>query len=74
VRNYRQARDRSTAARGEPAPLFALELAAAELRAGRPDAARARADGAAIDARTWNSLPRWAQDALAELGLAPESP
>jgi tetratricopeptide (TPR) repeat protein len=73
LRSYRQARDRSRSQRGEPAPLYALELAAAEFRAGRLDEARAQSIGVRVDALTWDELPSWARAALAELEVAPEA-
>lgn len=74
LRNYRQAAEKSHAARGMargPAPAYALELAAAEVRAGRREDALARARALALDSATWAVLPVWAQDALLDLGLAP---
>jgi hypothetical protein len=72
LRNYRQAAERSHARRGAkagPAPLYALELAAAEARAGRRADAGGRVRGIAVAPATWAALPEWARPALLELGL-----
>ena len=72
LRNYRQAAERSRAKRGAEAgaaPPYALELAAAELRAGRRDDALAHARGLALAADARAALPDWARAALPELGL-----
>lgn len=74
-RNYRQALERSHARRGSatgPAPTYALELAAAELRAGHDEEARtlARESGpAASDPLVREALAPWAREVLGELGL-----
>lgn len=70
VRNYRQAAERSWARRGTeagPAALYAFELAAAELRAGRSADATARVAGLELDAVAEAELPDWARVALGEL-------
>jgi len=73
VRSYRQARDRSRRS-GEPgAPLYALELAAAELHAGRRAEAEDLLRETPADARAWEELPGWARDTLAALGRGPEA-
>lgn len=74
LRNYRQAALRSTAWRGSekgPAPLYALELAAAAQRAGQRDEAESRSRGVALELTTWDDLPVWSRAALGELGLRP---
>jgi O-antigen ligase len=72
VRSYRQAAQRSAARRGGTrslaAPIYALELAAAELRAGREPEARALLQEVPVDLAAWSELPSWAQGALTELG------
>lgn len=76
LRSYRQAAERSWARRGAqaaPASLYSLELAAAELRAGHGEAARARARELAPDSTTLAELPDWARELLPELGLAPSA-
>ena len=76
LRNYRQAAERSLAAREaarDPAGLYTLETAAAESRTGRSAEAAQRARGVALERATWLELAPWARDALLELGLrAPE--
>jgi Flp pilus assembly protein TadD/O-antigen ligase len=72
VRNYRQAAERSRARRGAElgaAPLYALELAAAEYSAGRADEARTRVRGLALDATLRSELAPWSRAALRALGL-----
>lgn len=72
LRNYRQAAERSHARRGTekgPAPLYALELAAAAARAGRRDEAESRRRGAVLERAAWDELPDWARATLDELGL-----
>ncbi|HEX6883996.1 MAG TPA: O-antigen ligase family protein [Planctomycetota bacterium] len=78
VRSYRQATQRSAAwraARGAgstgPAAPLALELAAAQERAGRRDEALRTLEGLQADAGTWAELPGWAREALTDLGLGP---
>ena len=74
LRNYRQAAERSHARRGPeagPAPLYALELAAAAQRAGRREEAESRVRGVVLDEATREELPDWARAALGELGLQP---
>jgi len=74
LRNYRQAAEKSHAARGAgrgPAPAYSLELAAAETRAERREDALARARAVALEPATWSVLPAWARDALLDLGLTP---
>jgi hypothetical protein len=74
LRNYRQAASRSAARRGAekgPAPLYALELAAAAERAGRREEAESRTRGVALERGTWEQLPDWARPSLGELGLQP---
>lgn len=76
LRNYRQATRCSHARRGTeagPAALFALEQAAAEVRAGRRAEAETRVRGVALEPTTWAELPDWARVALHELGLAPQA-
>jgi O-antigen ligase len=69
ARNYRQALVQSRARAEAGAALFALELAAAELRAGRRPEALELARGRELDPRTRAELPPWALEALSELGL-----
>jgi O-antigen ligase len=72
LRNYRQAAERSHARRGTtrgPAPLYALEQAAAEARLGRDAEARARVAAAHASADDWGALQGWAAEALIGLGL-----
>ncbi len=74
LRNYRQAGERSWARRGTaagPAPLYALEQAAAELGAGRRSEALERVRGLVPSAKSVAELPDWARQALPELGLGP---
>jgi tetratricopeptide (TPR) repeat protein len=71
LRNYRQAAQRSEARRGSangPAKLYALELAAAELRAGHEDEAREHLRRAGTAQGV--ALEPWAAEALR--ALAPE--
>ena len=73
LRNYRQAAERSHARRGTqagPAPLFVLEQAAAEVRAGRSADAAARTAKLSLDPSRLASLPGWARAALAQLALS----
>jgi hypothetical protein len=75
LRNYRQVAERSRGSRGSergPAPRFALELAAAEARAGRLEDARRHLGEAHPRAGDREALPRWALEALAELEHATE--
>jgi len=79
LRNYRQASQRSATRREprqtaagtthEPAPLYALEQAAAEARLERREDARTRAEGAGASAADWDELAPWAVEALTGLGL-----
>jgi Flp pilus assembly protein TadD len=74
LRNYRQAAERSRERRGPEggaAPPYALELAAAELRAGRREDALGRAQGIPpLHPAAFAELPHWVREVLPELGLA----
>jgi len=69
VRSYRQSWERSRRREPAGAPALALELAAAEMLAGRAESAAEHARAVPLTPLTWAALPDWALASLARLGL-----